>query len=158
MCALLYSDWKRLVPEQSIPVYTPYSDAPLAFWFIYKNTETGEVDSAYAWDIRQAWSLLWFRAGLFADMKYTANTKNMYDRTNFSAPPVGQYGMEAYTESLKEPFRSAPMLQMYVYMGKPLLVARDESGAVQHVYFQQRNIENPMERARLYLGDKWYRP
>lgn len=66
--------------------------------------------------------------------------------------------MEAYDKSLEEPFRSAHTLQMYLYMGKPLLVARDASGEVQAAYFQQRHIENPMERAKLYLGEKWYRP
>ncbi len=65
----------------------------------------------------------------------------------------------AYLKSLEEPFKSAPMLQMYYYLGQPLLVARSGTGIVTDVFFQGRpNITNPMERAKKYLGKKWYNP
>lgn len=157
-CSLLYLDWNRLIPHAMIPIYIPQSDDPIAFWFFYEHTDTGKVESSYAQHIDGVSSLLWFRSGLFVDTKYMGNLKDSYDRRSLFAPPVGQYGMEAYNQSLEEPFRSAPMLQMYYYMGKPLLVARDASGEVQAVYFQQRRVDNPMERAKLYLGEKWYHP
>jgi hypothetical protein len=59
---------------------------------------------------------------------------------------------EAYLRSLQEPFRNAPQIQFYLYLGWPLLVARDTTGIVTDVFFQNRpNMVDPMTRAKIFL-------
>lgn len=59
---------------------------------------------------------------------------------------------EAYLKSQQVPFKNAPQIQFYLYLGWPLLVARDSTGMVTDVFFQNRpNIVDPMTRAKKYL-------
>jgi hypothetical protein len=66
---------------------------------------------------------------------------------------------QAYLKSLEPPFSTAHIVQWYVYLWNPMIVARNREGLVTDVFIQNfRWTKDQKEIARKYLGDKWYRP
>jgi hypothetical protein len=66
---------------------------------------------------------------------------------------------EAYLASLKPPFSTAYMTQWYIYLGRPMLVARNSSLQVTDVFIQNPlNHKNQKEIAKRFLWEKWYHP
>lgn len=64
---------------------------------------------------------------------------------------------EAYVTSLKSPFSTAYATQWYSYLGRPMLVARDNSWLVVDVFIQSPlSNKNQMEIAKKYLWEYWY--
>lgn len=145
---------KDIYIKQIIPIYQANKKEPIAFQWIYLGQDY--LKPWYSiWNWLFWWSttfsngyyrvLPWFDAGALSD--------------NFWLHKWWKSNFDVYLKSLEEPFKSAPMIQMYYYLGQPLLVARSNTGIVTDVFFQGRpNIINPMERARKYLGKKWYSP
>ncbi|MDD2693763.1 MAG: hypothetical protein PHY14_02425 [Candidatus Gracilibacteria bacterium] len=131
---------------QVIPVYFPLKNHPQIYQFVYTGQE-------YA--TRNVFKT---GAGLFWGVSAYSNFYEMRGARWFVGGALGGINPDAYLTSQKEPFASAPMLQMYYYLGQPLLVARSSTGIVTDVFFQGRTIANPMERAKKYLGKKWYSP
>jgi hypothetical protein len=62
-----------------------------------------------------------------------------------------QSNNQAYLKSLEEPFRSASTIQIYSYIGSPLLVARSQTGMVTDVFFQRSGVTDPLRIAQQYL-------
>lgn len=66
---------------------------------------------------------------------------------------------EAYLASLKPPFSTAYMTQWYIYLGRPMLVARNSSLQVTDVFIQNPlSHKNQKEIAKRFLWEKWYHP
>lgn len=169
-CNFYAQEWKRIVLPQFdyftfsdiqfredtpflrylVPLYTQKDDVPIAFvgvfydsfWFL----GTFPVANGYQR------KLPWFHSWIFSDKSRNPLffQEILYEWQNYSA--------DAYLKSLEEPYSSAPMLQMYWYFSKPLLVARSQTGMVTHAFFQGRDIENPLARAKIFLGEKFYHP
>ena len=148
----LYTMWWMILPlgnmrvSLMIPVYYPHRSNPIAYQVIYTEGYQENPQNIRFWGAEPVPN--WRLRGLYAGDSYF---------------PYGSINMAewggAYLRSLEEPFRSAPQIQMYYYLGQPLLVARSASGIVTDVYFQwSKNIIDPMARAKLYLGEKWYHP
>lgn len=70
-----------------------------------------------------------------------------------------KYRGDAYFASLNPPFSTAYMTQWYIYLGRPMLVARNSSLQVTDVFIQNPlNHKNQKEVAKKYLWEKWYHP
>jgi hypothetical protein len=156
------STWEHIILNTVIPIYQPKSKSPIAYQMIYTgqdylslpvNWEEIKIGTWLFWWSVPKWNP--YIASLYAGI-YT----KLYNWPRGGTIPnnLTKWSWEAYFRSLEEPFRSAPMLQMYIYLGKPLLVARDSTWLVTHVYFQGRDIWDPIATAKKYLKDKWYAP
>lgn len=59
---------------------------------------------------------------------------------------------QAYLASMKPPFSTAPVVQWYIYLGRPMMVARDTLGQVTDVFIQNPlSSKDPKELAKNYL-------
>lgn len=70
-----------------------------------------------------------------------------------------KYTGDAYFASLNPPFSTAYLIQWYSYLGRPMLVARDNSWLVVDVFIQSPlSNKNQKEIAKKYLWEYWYHP
>ncbi|NRH21373.1 hypothetical protein HOO68_04990 [Candidatus Gracilibacteria bacterium] len=140
--------------NQIIPIYQPHKKEPIAFQGIYLGQDYQA--SGYSTGNGLFWGSTTFSNGYYRVLPgFDAGALS----DNFGLHKGRKGNFYAYIKSQQEPFKSAPMLQMYYYLGQPLLVARSSTGIVTNVFFQGRpSITNPMERAKKYLGKKWYNP
>lgn len=66
---------------------------------------------------------------------------------------------EAYLASLNPPFSIAYLTQWYSYLGRPMLVARNNSWQVTNVFIQNPlSHKSQIEIAKKYLWEYWYHP
>ncbi len=138
---------------QMIPIYHPQKQRPVAFQVIY----TGQNYQSYATGAGLFWGatifsnwptirkLSWFVAGAMVN--------------GFGWDKQWWWSAEAYRISQQEPYVSAPMIQMYSYFWRPLLVARNTSGMVTDVFLEDfKHWKDSKEIAKKYLRTKWYHP
>lgn len=152
-----YSSWwmyEYITVWKIFPVYVPKQNMPINLYTIY----TGQD-----YTIKTIWESPYYTWAFFASGLSRFTPKSLYFWNGFSGWWIyaGQQSLphnEAYLKSLEEPFRSAPTLQMYAYLGSPLLVARSQTGIVTDVFFQRKNVTDPIVIAQKYLWDKWYHP
>ncbi len=127
-----------------VPVYHP-KWWPIGFYGVYSGKYlswlTFFTSSAFRFD----WQ--WLRiSGLHSWTMFRFNQPN-------------EKNSEAYLKSLQPPFSTAHTVQWYVYLWRPLLVARNADGLVTDVFIQNfRSIKDPREIAQKYLWEKWYHP
>lgn len=151
ICGFYVCGWiiEYLSVEKIFPVYSPHQNAPHGMYTIYTGQDHLPIENPF-----YSWA---FFSGEFSQLIFSRWPYLIW--FNWWAWHSSDSRNEAYLKSLQEPFKSAPMIQMYYYIGKPLLVARSNTGIVTDVFFQDRpNISNPIERAKKYLGKKWYNP
>lgn len=138
-----------------IPVYQIDSDRAIGFYSIYL---WQDYSMSGFWDEKYyTWAFFWWTIR-------SNGSWSMYDIWWFQGWKFGENGglfqsnNQAYLKSLEEPFRSAPTIQMYSYVGSPLLVARSQTGLVTDIFFQSRDVTDTINLAKKYLWDKWYHP
>lgn len=157
ICWFYVAGWREeyLTVGKIFPVYSPIKEAPIGLYVVY----TGQDYTVYKYDDPSAFYTGAFFAWVFSRLSSAWSYPRQFNGWWLFAWNERLPHNEAYLASTQEPFVSAPMLQMYYYMGKPLLVARSSTGIVTNVFFQGRsNIVDQMIRAKKYLGDKWYYP
>jgi hypothetical protein len=149
VCSFYVAWWdiNRIQLASIIPIYIPKIESPI--W----------LQNIYIWQDYLYPERIWYKL-------WGWNAKSLPEGKSLYWFQFGGFGWRAvsedrivYLKSLEEPFRSAPIIQMYRYGGSPLLVARSNTGIVTNVFFQNhRNILDPMLRAQKYLWEKWYHP
>ena len=136
---------KYVKVERIIPLYMPREKYPIGFYTILVDTQKSLWDEEY------------IQRASVSSNGYRRLFPRFLGWNYITQKPTSAWmkNVQAYLKSREEPFVSAPVLQMYWYLSQPLLVARDENGKVFSVFFQWRDIPNPMERAKLYLWSEW---
>jgi hypothetical protein len=149
VCGFYVAWWDvtRIQLASIIPIYMPKIVTPVWLQNIY-------VWQDYVYPERIGYTLWGWNTNIFLNKR----SFSWFQFGGFGWRTVSE-GQIVYLKSLEEPFRSAPMLQMYYYLGQPLLVARNNTGIITDVFFQNRpGIVDPMLRAKRFLWEKWYHP
>lgn len=156
ICWFYISSWnyEYITVWKIFPVYVPRQTMPINLYTIYTWQD---------YTIKTTWENPYYTRAFFTSALSRLTPKSLYFWNWFSGWWIyaGQHSLphnEAYLKSLEEPFRSASTLQMYAYLGSPLLVSRSQTGIVTDVFFQRKNVIDPIKIAQKYLWDKWYHP
>ena len=125
-CTYEEDKWNNFINTQMIPVYHPTIISPIAFQAVYMNS---------------GWVFQWVIPVINGSpRKLPLFYWGIFEQYSHMTLKIWNHKPEAYLKSLEEPFRSAPTLQMYTYLGSPLLVARSQTGMVTDVFFQREKI------------------